>query len=117
MKKQIMCLSLAAYCGAAFAQTDYKVTFTTDRTDITTIYLCSEEDGTVLDSASCHNGKAVMDGQTRLPQIAVIAQDKKSKSPISSFILDSTPTTINQTKTGIEVKGSPLNEKERKCPQ
>lgn len=43
MKKQIMCLSLAAYCGAAFAQTDYKVTFTTDRTDITTIYLCSEE--------------------------------------------------------------------------
>ena len=57
MKKQIMCLSLAAYCGAAFAQTDYKVTFTTDRTDITTIYLCSEEDGTVLDSASCHNGK------------------------------------------------------------
>ena len=111
MKKQIMCLSLAAYCGAAFAQTDYKVTFTTDRTDITTIYLCSEEDGTVLDSASCHNGKAVMDGQTRLPQIAVIAQDKKSKSPISSFILDSTPTTINQTKTGIEVKGSPLNQK------
>ena len=111
MKKQIMCLSLAAYCGAAFAQTDYKVTFTTDRTDITTIYLCSEEDGTVLDSASCHNGKAVMDGQTRLPQIAVVAQDKKSKSPISSFILDSTPTTINQTKTGIEVKGSPLNQK------
>ena len=111
MKKQIMCLSLAAYCGAAFAQTDYKVTFTTDRTDITTIYLCSEEDGTVLDSASCHNGKAVMDGQTRLPKIAVIAQDKKSKSPISSFILDSTPTTINQTKTGIEVKGSPLNQK------
>ena len=106
-----MCLSLAAYCGAAFAQTDYKVTFTTDRTDITTIYLCSEEDGTVLDSASCHNGKAVMDGQTRLPQIAVVAQDKKSKSPISSFILDSTPTTINQTKTGIEVKGSPLNQK------
>ena len=52
-----------------------------------------------------------MDGQTRLPQIAVIAQDKKSKSPISSFILDSTPTTINQTKTGIEVKGSPLNQK------
>ncbi len=111
MKKQIMCLSLAACCGAAFAQTDYKVTFTTDRTDITTIYLCSEEDGTVLDSASCHNGKAVMDGQTRLPQIAVVAQDKKSKSPISSFILDSTPTTINQTKTGIEVKGSPLNQK------
>ena len=111
MKKQIMCLSLAAYCGVAFAQTDYKVTFTTDRTDITTIYLCSEEDGTVLDSASCHNGKAVMDGQTRLPQIAVVAQDKKSKSPISSFILDSTPTTINQTKTGIEVKGSPLNQK------
>ena len=111
MKKQIMCLSLAAYCGVAFAQTDYKVTFTTDRTDITTIYLCSEEDGTVLDSASCHNGKAVMDGQTRLPQIAVVAQNKKSKSPISSFILDSTPTTINQTKTGIEVKGSPLNQK------
>ena len=53
-----MCLSLAACCGAAFAQTDYKVTFTTDRTDITTIYLYSEEDGTVLDSASCHNGKA-----------------------------------------------------------
>ena len=52
-----------------------------------------------------------MDGQTRLPQIAVVAQDKKSKSPISSFILDSTPTTINQTKTGIEVKGSPLNQK------
>ena len=52
MKKQIMCLSLAAYCGAAFAQTDYKVTFTTDRTDITTIYLCSEEDGTVLYSDS-----------------------------------------------------------------
>ena len=67
MKKQIMYLSLAACCGVAFAQTDYKVTFTTDRTDITTIYLCSEEDGTVLDSASCHNGKAVMDGQTRLP--------------------------------------------------
>ena len=52
MKKQIMCLSLAACCGVAFAQTDYKVTFTTDRTDITTIYLYSEEDGTVLDSAS-----------------------------------------------------------------
>ena len=110
-KKQIVCLSLAAYCGAALAQTDYKVTFTTDQADIATVYLCSAEDGFVVDSARCQDGKAVMEGQARLPQIAVIAQDKKARSPISSFMLDGTPTAISQTKAGIEVQGSPLNQK------
>ena len=82
MKKQIMCLSLAAYCGAAFAQTDYKVTFTTDRTDITTIYLCSEEDGTELKSHTSPNGKAVMAGQPKLPKIADIPQAKRTARPL-----------------------------------
>ena len=37
MKEQILSLFLATYCGMAFAQTNYKVTFTTDQTDITNV--------------------------------------------------------------------------------
>ncbi len=102
---------MAACCAAAFAQTGYKVTFTTNRTDIARVYLCSREDGAVLDSAACVGGTAVMEGQGRLPQRVALAEEKNPKKQISSFILDDTPTAIIQSETGVEVDGSPLNRK------
>ncbi len=106
-----MSLLMAASCGATFAQSDYKVTFTTDRNDISQIYLCSEEDGSVLDSIECKNGKAILTGKRKLPLIAALTQDKQFRKIITSFILDETPVTISRTENGTEVEGSPLNRK------
>ncbi|WP_303175589.1 TlpA disulfide reductase family protein [Paraprevotella xylaniphila] len=111
MKEQILSLFLATYCGMAFAQTNYKVTFTTDQTDITNVYLCSKEDGTVLDSATCQDGKASFDGKTNLPKIAAISIDQQAKKPVTLLILDDTPATIVQTSGSTDINGSPLNRK------
>lgn len=118
MKKHLLGLSLAACCGLAFvqctsngSQTNYNVTFNTDKTDIAMLYLCSQEDRSVIDSAECKDGKAVFEGQARLPQIAVIAQDTIFRSTVTSLMLDDTPTTITQTGEDTEVEGSELNRK------
>ena len=80
MKKQIMCLSLAAYCGAAFCTNGLQgdIHHRPDRHHYNLSLLGRGRHR--IGQCLCHNGKAVMDGQTRLPQIAVIAQDKSPKA-------------------------------------
>ena len=109
MKKQLIVLTATLCCATAFAQTDYNVTYTTDPNDSARIYLCSKEDGTVLDSAICQNGKVTFTGKTRTPQIVAIGMNRNGEIPSLPLILDGTPTTIVHTLDTTYIEGSPMN--------
>lgn len=110
MKKTILSVSLAAICGLASAQVHYKVTFKTDKPDLTKVYLRSTETESILDSAECKNGQATFEGQTEKSAFARFTKEPKGRGLVM-FILDEVPTVISYgSNSGLE-EGSALNQK------
>lgn len=110
MKRLILGASLAAICGMASAQINYKTTIKTDKADITKIYLRSSDTESILDSAVCKDGQATFEGKTGKPGFASFSASRKGK-PLGTFILDEVPTVIScGTQNKLET-GSALNQK------
>lgn len=111
MKKMILGLSLAACCGTAGAQIDYKVTFKTDKKGVDKVYLSTYKSHEILDSATCVNGQATFTGKTGEPTLAVFSTDKQGKEDMNTFFIDETPTVIVRNEKVKLEEGSTLNRK------
>lgn len=101
---------MAAMCGLASAQINYKTTFKTDQTDITKVYLRSFDTGAILDSAVCEGGQATFEGKIEKPGFASFTSGPKTRALVM-FILDEVPSVVSHGNGNKLEEGSAQNHK------
>lgn len=110
-KKYMAGLGMLLACSAAAAQTEEAYQLELNLPDLAgkTVYLRSIENKNMTDSLVLTDGKGVLKGTAKLPQLAFLSTDKAGQMRLSVLILDNTPTRISVSTEGVRVEGSEGN--------
>ena len=109
-KKYMAGLGLMLACAGANAQSEgtYKIELNFPELSGKKVYMRSIEEGP-KDSLLLTDGKGVLKGTSKLPQLVALSTEKNGYNPLFAFILDNTPTRIKKNGNAIQVEGSEGN--------